>query len=351
MEALDIDKAEKLESHLISAAAFVEGGVQDACDEACSICLDDFSESNPSAITNCRHEFHLQCILEWCQRSSQCPMCWQAISLKDPTSQELLDAVEMERSVRNSPSRNATIFHHPTIGNFEMQFPVGVTDAELEERIIQQLAAAASIGRSRHIGRRENQRSRASAHGRPHFLVFSSHPRTSPSSSLSHMAGDREVEPIPMDVPRPSAPLSFVGVDSPQRTPHSSLASGPAIVPASRRRVSFNNRSTGSPASPNEDGAGSSDLQSFSDSLKARLNSVSIRYKESIAKNTRGWKERLFSRSSSLSEMGSEVPREVTAAGIGSVSRLMEHLEVGENNQTSQGPRSIRSTNSVREAE
>jgi E3 ubiquitin-protein ligase RHF len=79
------DKA-KMES-LTSAAAFVEGGIQDACDDACSICLEAFCESDPSALTSCKHEFHLQCILEWCQRSSQCPMCWQAISMKDPTRQ------------------------------------------------------------------------------------------------------------------------------------------------------------------------------------------------------------------------------------------------------------------------
>ena len=98
-------KAGRMEE-LSSAAAFVEGGVQDACDDACSICLEAFSDSDPSAVrlpaalqpcsrrwvfnllglgcallglfnklalscfclaqvTSCKHEFHLQCILEW----------------------------------------------------------------------------------------------------------------------------------------------------------------------------------------------------------------------------------------------------------------------------------------------
>lgn len=35
---------------LSSAAAFVEGGVQDACDDACSICLENFCESDPSTV-------------------------------------------------------------------------------------------------------------------------------------------------------------------------------------------------------------------------------------------------------------------------------------------------------------
>ncbi|KAG2313116.1 hypothetical protein Bca52824_024673 [Brassica carinata] len=60
-------------------------------------------------------------ILQLCQRSSQCPMCWQSISLKDPTGQELLEAVVQERSFRFNPPRNATIFRHPTLGDFELQ--------------------------------------------------------------------------------------------------------------------------------------------------------------------------------------------------------------------------------------
>lgn len=36
-------------------------------------------------------------------------------------SQELLEAVERERSIRFNQSRNATIFHHPTLGDFELQ--------------------------------------------------------------------------------------------------------------------------------------------------------------------------------------------------------------------------------------
>ena len=37
------------------------------------------------------------------------------------TSQELLEAVVQERSFRCNPPRNATIFRHPTLGDFELQ--------------------------------------------------------------------------------------------------------------------------------------------------------------------------------------------------------------------------------------
>ncbi|KAF3966197.1 hypothetical protein CMV_009677 [Castanea mollissima] len=313
MEVPEMEET-KPESHLTSAAAFVEGGIQQACDDACSICLEDFSESDPSTVTTCKHEFHLQCILEWCQRSSQCPMCWQPISLKDSTSQELLEAVERERSFRVTPPRNATIFHHPTLGAFELQhLPVGANDADLEERIIQHLAAAAAMGRAHHIGRRDGHRGRSSAHGRPHFLVFSTQP--SGPGPVSASGGDNE--PVAISVASPSTPLAS--------------ASGPTFLPANRQGISFSNRSPALRSSPpNQDGAGPSDLQSFSESLKSRFNAMSMRYKESISKSTRGWKERLFSRNTSMTDIGSDVPREVNA-GIAGVSRMMECLETREN--------------------
>ena len=77
----------------------------------------------------------------------------------------------------------------------QMQLPVGENDAELEERIIQHLAAAASMGRRR-IARREGQRNRSSAQGHPQFLVFSSQPNGSPAGSISSSPTQSEGEPV-----------------------------------------------------------------------------------------------------------------------------------------------------------
>ena len=46
-----MNEAKKPEVHMTSAAAFVEGGIQDSCDDACSICLEEFCESDPSTVT------------------------------------------------------------------------------------------------------------------------------------------------------------------------------------------------------------------------------------------------------------------------------------------------------------
>jgi E3 ubiquitin-protein ligase RHF len=108
------------------------------------------------------------------------------------------------------------------------------------------------------------------------------------------------------------------------------------------------------PAPVDQDRAGPSDVQSFSDTLRSRLQSASMkyypdplgllayvtqacesyvwafltmgRYKDSIAKSTSGWRGKWLSRSNTISDLGSEVRREVNA-GIAAVSRMMERLE------------------------
>ncbi|KAF8047885.1 hypothetical protein N665_2785s0007 [Sinapis alba] len=325
------------EGHLTSAAAFVQGGIQDACDDACSICLEAFCESDPSTLTSCKHEYHLQCILEWCQRSSQCPMCWQSISLKDPTSQELLEAVVQERNFRFNPPRNATIFRHPTLGDFELQhLPVGVDNTEIEERIIQHLAAAAAMGRARHGSRREGHRSRSSAQGgHPQFMVYSQHPNASP--------------PPPPPPPMPSSPSQRDESDTVTNLPHNNTVGEGSLQSNMQPPTSSHPRQVSPSASDSnrsdQDSAGPSELQSFSESLKSRLNSVSTRYKESISKNTRNWKERFFSRNTSMADIGSEVKREVSA-GIATVSRMMERLETREHSSSRPpGTTSVSSSN------
>ncbi|ERM93652.1 E3 ubiquitin-protein ligase RHF2A [Amborella trichopoda] len=343
-----MDESNKGESHLTSAAAFVEGGIQEACDDACSICLEAFCDSDPSTVTSCKHEFHLQCILEWSQRSSQCPMCWQAISLKDPSSQELLEAVERERNFRFNQPRNSTIFH---LGDFELQhLPVGANDSELEERIIQHLAAAAAMGRAHHFVRREGQRNRPSSQGRPQFLVFSTHPNAPPhggpvSAIPVERGGENETSPS-VNAVNATVPLNSVVEEPSQRI--TSLPPGqmdhPPLVPVTgttggvttpNRHGVIGNRNSGGQSSPmSQDRAGPSELQSLSETLKSKFNAASSRYKESISKSTKGWRERLFSRNSSVADLGSEVRREVST-GIASVSRMMERLSAGENNQGS----------------
>jgi len=55
--------------------------------------------------------------------------------------------VEREQNFRINPQGNATTF--PTLGDFELQhLLVEASDADLEERIIRHLVAAAAMGRA-----------------------------------------------------------------------------------------------------------------------------------------------------------------------------------------------------------
>ncbi|KAH0663185.1 hypothetical protein KY284_028116 [Solanum tuberosum] len=358
-----MEEGKMSEDILTSAAAFVEGGIQDACDDACSICLEEFSDSDPSTVTGCKHEFHLQCILEWCQRSSQCPMCWQPLSLKDPNSQELLDAVEHERNIRMNPPRNTTIFHHPTLGDFELQhLPVSATDSELEERIIQHLAAAAAMGRARHIARREGQRGRSSAQGRPQYLVFSTHPNAPaaaavPASSSNQRSGG---EPTPeVSVSGQDSQIIAVGEGSGQllsqppsfQADEVSASGSGSNAAVNQLGTSSHNRRNPSQSSPNnQDRAGPSDFQSFSDSMKSRFSAMSMRCKESLTKSSRGWKERLFSRNSSTSDNVPE-PRNEMRAAVATVSHMMDHLETTDSRTSSAESNILDGTLPVRHAE
>lgn len=131
-----------------------------------------------------------------------------------------------------------------------MQLPVGVNDAELEERIIQHLAAAAAMGRARHIARREGQRNRSSGQGRPQFLVFSTHPNAPPAtaSSSPDQMGEGEQAPS-IAVAYPSPPMnvgeetSRVTTSGPSQSGSvSASASGSSVPPSNQHGSSMSTR-------------------------------------------------------------------------------------------------------------
>ncbi|KAL0414574.1 UNVERIFIED_CONTAM: E3 ubiquitin-protein ligase RHF1A [Sesamum radiatum] len=71
----------------------------------------------------------------------------------------------------------------------------------------------------------------------------------------------------------------------------------------------------------------SSEHQNFSESLKSKISTASIRYKESISKSTRGLKEKLIARNDSVKELSRGVQREMSA-GIAGISRMIERLDI-----------------------
>lgn len=50
-------------------------------EDNCPICLEEYDKENPRIDTICEHHYHLCCILEWMERSDNCPMCDKEVVL------------------------------------------------------------------------------------------------------------------------------------------------------------------------------------------------------------------------------------------------------------------------------
>jgi hypothetical protein len=41
----------------------------------CSICLDDFNSEKEVIFLDCKHIYHMECIIEWINKDASCPLC------------------------------------------------------------------------------------------------------------------------------------------------------------------------------------------------------------------------------------------------------------------------------------
>jgi RING-H2 zinc finger domain len=53
-------------------------------EDVCFTCLEAYSDANPRVMPTCGHDFHLQCVLAWAERSAtrQCPVCSRALDFE-----------------------------------------------------------------------------------------------------------------------------------------------------------------------------------------------------------------------------------------------------------------------------
>lgn len=284
-----------------AAAAAASAVVDDSIEDACSICLEPFNSDDPSAVTDCKHEYHLQCILEWSQRSKECPICWRVLALKDPASQELLAAVEIERNLRS----RLNVRH--TNENVEANHDAAQqNDSDLEERIMRHFAAATS--RVRLVNRRRRQAS--SGFGSTQVV---------PSVPVGVGSNQTQNNESPVQFQG----FGFSGDGSAASATSSSIGPASSSVPAHGSDPS----KLSQPPTNGPQGSSSSEFLAFSESIKSKWSSASARYKDSISKGTRGFKEKLLARNTTVKEFGREVQREMSA-GIAGVSRMIERLDL-----------------------
>ncbi|KAK7387789.1 hypothetical protein VNO78_22581 [Psophocarpus tetragonolobus] len=288
----------------------------DTSEDTCSICLEPFSTDDPATITSCKHEYHLHCILEWSQRSKECPICWQLLFLKDPASQELLDAVETEKrlSSRTASSHAFTNPRGPLQRLNNDHDDSCSDDSDFDEQLMQHLVTA--TGRAHYICRRERQRSPGA--GPSEVIVLSSSVHASGMQpTLATSSGDSSptygVSSAFHKQP-PTFAFSSIGMVTTNTSSESDIPSKPRVIynqpsPESARRLN------------------SSEMFSLPESIKSKLSAASARCKESMSKNARGLKEKLIARNASMKELSKGVQREMNA-GIAGVARIIERLDL-----------------------
>ena len=44
-------------------------------EKACSVCLQDYNESDEIVLTTCNHMYHKRCINNWLEQNKSCPVC------------------------------------------------------------------------------------------------------------------------------------------------------------------------------------------------------------------------------------------------------------------------------------
>ncbi|MED6132358.1 hypothetical protein PIB30_018383 [Stylosanthes scabra] len=266
----------------------------DFSDDACSICLEPFTFVDPATITNCKHGYHLHCIIEWSQRSKECPICWQLLSLKDPASQELLAAVEAEKSLLSRSEHSSSFTSSPSSLerlNDDHDDPCS-DDSDLDEQLMQHLVTAASTDRPLH--RRERHR----------------YSGTGPSQGGVSSSSDVQPPTSETEVPfKPSFSWKKLG---------------------SARRVN------------------TSEMFSVPDSIKSKFSATSARYKESISKRTRGLKEKLIARNASVKELSKGVKREMNV-GIAGVAKMIERLDLSSKRIIPVKGKSVQQNNAIDE--
>ncbi|XP_028091093.1 E3 ubiquitin-protein ligase RHF1A-like [Camellia sinensis] len=191
--------------------------------------------------------------------------------LSSTFSQELLAAVENERNLRSR--RNAR--HEDYEMNIDNSYG---DDSDFGECIMRHFAAAAR--RARYVERRG--RPRSSGIGPP--LVLLSVP--------------------PGDLPLPD--VQHMRTTSPEECQTSSYEFSEGDSPT------FSTLSPESPQRPS-----STEFLAFSESVKSKFSVASARYKESISKSTRGFKEKLLAHNISVRELGRGVQRERNAGIAG----------------------------------
>lgn len=224
-------------------------------------------------------------------------------------------------------SRNAT----PTVStnlpflleDYDVEQDSCSDESDIDEHIMHQLAAVAR--RARYVRLRERQRYSGLDHSQG--LVYMS-PSNIPIDQQMHVTlGEDQNLNYESSADSPTSAIPSAPSVANRVTRDALNEDGPAKQSAFFRQPPVN--------SP--EGPVSSEMLSFSDSIKTKWFAASARYKESISKSTRDIKEKLIAHNNSVKELSKGVQREMSA-GLAGVARMIDRLDLAPKRDDASGP-------------
>jgi len=77
--------------------------IESGDERSCPICLKNFEEGEEGSTLPCKHQFHVECLIPWLQKTSSCPLCRAELPTADP------DWEEMKRQKKRDKDRAADL--------------------------------------------------------------------------------------------------------------------------------------------------------------------------------------------------------------------------------------------------
>ncbi|KAK5773229.1 E3 ubiquitin-protein ligase ATL42-like [Gossypium arboreum] len=103
----------------------------------CSVCLSKFEDTEVlRLLPQCKHAFHVECIDEWLEKHSSCPLCRQKINADDPT---ILTYSNSFRFLRNGSNSNMELKEDGGSSRFETRTADMATDNDDDWRVFHKL--------------------------------------------------------------------------------------------------------------------------------------------------------------------------------------------------------------------
>ncbi|KAF7144359.1 hypothetical protein RHSIM_Rhsim05G0043200 [Rhododendron simsii] len=127
---IDRTVIESLPFFKFSALRGLKGGLE------CAVCLSKFEDVEVlRLLPKCRHAFHIDCVDQWLQNHSSCPLCRQRISVEDLTYSNSLRFLSSQSEVREDSNVELFVQREDSRRHGSSRFSIGSSFRRLEKGV------------------------------------------------------------------------------------------------------------------------------------------------------------------------------------------------------------------------